>query len=111
LKSDVSVNSRYIPHPKNCGSTDFKRRFEEMKTVLNAPAHLAAIIRQFLTQKQVAPLNPPILARFPPDYFLFLKVKLQLKGARFDTTEGIQKTVTNKLNKISTEDFSNAKKK
>jgi len=29
-----------------------------------------------------------------PDYFLFPKVKLQLKGARFDTIEEIQKAVT-----------------
>jgi len=84
----------------------------------NAPAHSAAKIRQFLTQKQVATLNhPPILARFvslsppPPDYFLFLKVKLQLKGARFDTIEEIQKAVTDQLNKIPSEDFSNAMKK
>ena len=58
-KNDVSVNSRYARHPENCGSTDFKRRFEETKTVLNAPAHSAAIIREFLTQKQVATLNHP----------------------------------------------------
>ena len=39
-------------------------------------------------------------------------MKLQLKGARFDAIEGIQKAVTdNKLNKISAEDFSNAMKK
>jgi hypothetical protein len=47
----------------------------------------------------------------PPDYFLFLKVKLQLKGARFDTIEEIQKAVTDQLNKIPAEDFSNAMKK
>jgi histone-lysine N-methyltransferase SETMAR len=84
-----------------------------MKTVLNAPAHSAAIIQQFLTQKQVTTLNHPPYSPdlSSPDYFLFLKVKLQLKGARFDTIEGIQKTVTNQLNKISAEDFSNAKKK
>jgi len=38
-------------------------------------------------------------------------VKLQLKGARFDTIEKIQKAVTDQLNKIPTEDFSNAMKK
>jgi hypothetical protein len=38
-------------------------------------------------------------------------VKLQLKGARFDTIEGIQKAVTDQLNMISAEDFSNARKK
>ena len=53
-----------------------------------------------------------VLARLvSPDYFLFPKVKLQLKGARFDTIEGIQKAVTDQLNKISAEDFSNAMKK
>ena len=47
----------------------------------------------------------------PADYFLFPKVKLQLKDARFDTIEGIQKAMTDQLNKISAEDFSNAMKK
>jgi histone-lysine N-methyltransferase SETMAR len=47
----------------------------------------------------------------PPDYFLFPKVKLQLKGARFDTIEEIQRAVTEQLNKISAEDFSNAMNK
>jgi len=32
-------------------------------------------------------------------------------GAKFDTIEGIQKAVTDQLNKISTEEFSNAMKK
>ena len=54
----------------------------------------------------------PILARFvSPDSFLFPKVKLQLEGARFDTTKEIQKAVTDQLNKIPAEDFSNAMKK
>ena len=38
-------------------------------------------------------------------------MKLQLKGVRFDTIEEIQKPVTNQLNKIPAEDFSNAMKK
>ena len=46
-----------------------------------------------------------------PDYFLFPKVKLQLKGARFDTIEEIQKAATDQQNKIPAEDFSNAMKK
>ena len=79
----------------------------------NAPAHSAAKIRQFLTQKQVATLNHPPYSPdlSPPNYFLFPKVKLQLKGARFDTIEEIQKAVTDQLNKIHAEDFSNAMKK
>jgi hypothetical protein len=38
-------------------------------------------------------------------------MKLQLKGARFDKIQGIQKAVTNQLKKISAEDFSNAMNK
>jgi len=38
-------------------------------------------------------------------------VKLQLKGARFDTVEEIQKAVTDQLKKIPAEDFSKAMKK
>jgi hypothetical protein len=38
-------------------------------------------------------------------------VKLQLNGARFDTTKEIQKAVTDQLNKIPAEDFSNAMNK
>ena len=34
-----------------------------------------------------------------------------MKGARFDKIEGTQKAVTDQLNKISVEDFSNAMKK
>jgi hypothetical protein len=83
------------------------------KTVINAPARSAAIIRQFLTQKQVATLNhPPYLPDLsPPDCFLFPKVKLHLRGARYDTVEGIQKAVTDQLDKISAEEFSSAVKK
>jgi len=36
---------------------------------------------------------------------------LQLKGARFDRVEEIQKAVTDQLNKILVEDFSNAMEK
>ena len=79
----------------------------------NAPAHSVPIIRQFLTQKQVATLNhsaySPDLS--PPDYFLFSKPKLQLKASRFDKIKGMQKAVTDQLKKISAEDFSNAIKK
>jgi len=74
----------------------------------NAPAH--STVSDSKTSRNIEP--PPIFARFvSPDYFLFPKVKLQLKGARFDTTEENQKAVTDQLNNIPTEDFSNAIKK
>jgi hypothetical protein len=81
--------------------------------VLNVPVHSAAIIRQFLTHKQIAILNhTPHSPDFSTtDYFLLPKVKLQLKGERFDKIEGIQKAVTDQLDKIYAEDVSNAMKK
>ena len=71
------------------------------------------MIWQFLAQKQVAMLHHPPYSPdlAPADYFLFPKVKLQLKGARFDTIQEIQKAVTDKLQAIPAKDFSNAMKK
>jgi transposase len=61
----------------------------------NGPAHTSLVARQSLTSKNftVIPLPPtpihsPDLA--PYDFFLFLKMKLRLKGRHFDTTEEIQ---------------------
>jgi hypothetical protein len=55
----------------------------------NAPAHTSLVVRQFLTSKNITviPHHPysPDLA--PCDFFLFPKMKLPLKGRRFDTTE------------------------
>jgi len=62
------------------------------------------------TSRNIEP--PPILARFvSPNYFLFPKVKMQLKGARFYTNEEIQKAVTDHLKRVSAEDFYNAVEK
>jgi histone-lysine N-methyltransferase SETMAR len=56
--------------------------------------------------------HPPYSPDLSPlDYFLFPKVKLNLKGARFDIIEELQKAVTDQLNKIPADDFSNAMKK
>ena len=57
------------------------------------------MIRLFLAEKQVATLHHPAYSPglAPADYFLFPKVKLQLKGTRFDTIQEIQKAVTDKL--------------
>jgi hypothetical protein len=65
------------------------------------------------TSRNIGPPPPrPYLPDLsPPDYFLFPKVKLQLKVARFDKIEEIQKTVTDQLNKISEEDFYNTMQK
>ena len=55
----------------------------------NAPAHAAVLTRRFLTDNNmtVVPYPPysPDLA--PSDFFLFPKLKMKLKGRRFQTEE------------------------
>jgi transposase len=57
----------------------------------NAPAHTFILAQQFLAKYKMAvipyPPYSPDLA--PCDFFLFPKMKLKLKGRRFDTTEEI----------------------
>jgi len=58
----------------------------------NAPSHTAVLTQQFLAKNKIAvtphPPYSPDLA--PCDFFLFPKMKLKLKGRRFDTTEEIE---------------------
>jgi transposase len=59
----------------------------------NAPSHQALVTREFLAHKGIItlPYSPysPDLASC--DFFLFPKMKLQLKGRRFDRVEEIQR--------------------
>jgi len=69
---------------------------------INAQAHAAFSVAQFLTSKGIAlmpqPPYSPDLA--PSDFFLFPKAKSALKGHNFETTEDIQTSVTQALNNI-----------
>jgi histone-lysine N-methyltransferase SETMAR len=57
----------------------------------NAPAHTSLVVRQLLTSKNIRAIPPPPYSPdlAPCDFFLFPKMKLRLKGRRFDTTEEI----------------------
>jgi len=60
----------------------------------NAPAHTSLIVRHFLTSKNITVIPHPVTFPHSPDLapcklFLFPKMKLRLKGRRFDTTEEI----------------------
>jgi hypothetical protein len=74
----------------------------------NAPAHKAARVCQILTpQKCYNPLSPPYSPDLsPPDYLLFPKLKMKLKGLHFADVAEIQKSVTDKLKKVQKEEFS-----
>jgi len=73
----------------------------------NAPAHAAHLTRWFLTDNNmtVVPHPPysPYLA--PSDFFLFPKLKMKLKGRRFQTAEKIQAESQAVLNTLRENDF------
>jgi len=62
----------------------------------NAPAQKAASVCQFLTPKNVTTLyDPPYSPDLsPPDYILFPKLKMKLKGLHFADVAEIQEAVT-----------------
>jgi len=58
------------------------------------------------------PLSPPYSPDLsPPDYFLFPKEKIKLKGLHFADLAEIQIAVTDELKKVQKEDFSAALQK
>ena len=75
-----------------------------------APAHKGASVCQILSPKKCYnPLSPPYCPNVsPPDYFLFPKLKMTLKGLHFADVAEIQEAVTIELKKVQKNEFSAA---
>jgi len=73
----------------------------------NAPAHAALLIRQFLTDNNMTVVpHPPHLPNLAPsDFFLFPKLKVKLKGRRFQMLDEIQAQSQAVLNTLRENDF------
>lgn len=71
----------------------------------NAPAHSALKTREFLTKHSITLLpHPPYSTDLAPcDFFLFPKLKIPLKGKRFETISEIKANATKAL-KVFSED-------
>jgi histone-lysine N-methyltransferase SETMAR len=73
----------------------------------NAPAHADLLTRRFLTNNSVTvvpyPPYSPYLAL--SDFFLFPKLKMELKGRRFQTVEGVQAESQAVLTTLRENDF------
>jgi hypothetical protein len=67
----------------------------------NVPAHTAGVVR-FLAKRQVTVLHDPSYSPdlAPADFFLFPKLKSQLKGKRFQDISTIQANVTEQIRSI-----------
>jgi transposase len=76
----------------------------------NASAHKPARVCQFLTPKNVTTLyHPPYSpGLFPSEYFLFSKLKKELKLLEFAGVAEIQEAVTDELKKVQREELSAA---
>ncbi len=76
----------------------------------NAPSHKSIIVQQFLARRQVVCIDHPPYSPdlSPPDFFLFPKIKLKMKGQRYESIEAIEAAVTRELNLIETEAFQKA---
>ena len=73
----------------------------------NALAHRSFKVSQFLAKNNmtVIPYPPYSHDLAPCDFFLFPKLKLQMKGRRFDITEEIQEESQQVLDTIPKRDF------
>ena len=78
--------------------------------ILTADQKQQRVVHQFLAKNKIAviPLPPysPDLA--PSNFFLFPKMKLKLKGCRFDTIEEIQAETQEVLDTLTERDFQEA---
>jgi len=77
----------------------------------NAPSHRALVTREFFAHNSIITLpHPPYSTDLAPcDFFFFFpKVKLQLKGRRFDIVEEIQRELQNVLGTLQEQDFQHA---
>ena len=73
----------------------------------NAPAHNALRIREFFAKNNIAVLEQPPYSRdlAPCDFFLFPKLKIVIKGTRFQDSEAIKTAVIRELRTIPEEFF------
>jgi len=73
-------------------------------------SHTAILTHQFLAKNKIAVIpHPPYSPDLAPcDFFLFPKMKLKLKGRRFDTIEEIQAETQKVLDTLTEKDFQEA---
>ena len=74
----------------------------------NAPTHKASNVCQFLTPQNVKTLyHPPCSTDLsPPNYFLFPKLKMKLKGLHFANVAEIQEAENDELQRVQKEEIS-----
>ena len=73
------------------------------------PSTKLQVFDNFWPQKMLHPFITPYSPDIsPPDYFLFPKLKMKLKGLHFADVAEIQEAVTGELKKVQKQEFSAA---
>ena len=73
----------------------------------NAPAHSSNLVHQFLAKHKIVQLRQSLYSPdiAPCDFWMFPKLKMALKGKRFDDIETIQSYATRELKAIPNSAF------
>ncbi|KAG5316739.1 SETMR methyltransferase, partial [Acromyrmex insinuator] len=73
----------------------------------NAPAHASNLVLQYLSKHSVVQLRQPPYSPdvAPCDFWLFPRLKMPLKGHRFDDKKTVETNATNALKAIPITDF------
>ena len=76
----------------------------------NAPCHNSILVTDYLTQMGIKTVpHPPYSPDLAPcDFWLFPKLKENLRGNRYSTIEDMKEAVTRVLNTLTQEDFQGA---
>jgi len=79
----------------------------------NALCHTLLLVWQFLSNKNitVCPHPPYSLDLAPCDFWLFPKVKMTMKGKRFESIQDVEAVTTVQLKTLMKEDFQNCFRK
>ena len=100
---------------------EFRKRFHQKRPALfksgqwyfhqdNAPVHNSILVTDYLTKMGIKtvlqPAYSPDLA--PCDFWLFPKLKENLRGCRYETIEEMKEAVTKVIDTLTPEDFNGA---
>jgi hypothetical protein len=98
IPQGLAVNQTYVEILKQLRESVYRKRPEIwpndwIRQHDNAPAHKALSVKQFLVQKSITGKKHPAYSpnTVPNDFWLFSKIRLALKGRRFQDIEHTQK--------------------
>jgi len=124
---DGIVRAEFVPRNTTVNSEYYEGLLERLRNVVrrkrpekwancfiphldNAPCHTSLLVRQFMSNKNITvcrhPPYGPDLA--PCGFWLFPKIKMNMKGKRFESIQGVEAAMRARLKILTKEDFRTA---